>query len=73
MIHTTAEIARLLGTDEWRIRRLYESGTLPEPARFGGKRAINGESIPAIVDALRARAGLPATEPRSQTNSRPVN
>ena len=56
---TTGEIAETLGTDEWRIRRLYESGTLSEPPRFGGKRAIPRESIPAIVDALRARGWLP--------------
>jgi len=36
---TTGEVADFVGTDEWRIRRLFEDGTLPEPDRFGGKRA----------------------------------
>ena len=56
---TTGDVARFVGTDEWRIRRLFEDGTLPEPTRFGGKRAIPSKLIPAIVDALRARGWLP--------------
>ena len=58
-LYTTRELADILGTDEWRVRRLFEDGTLPEPGRFAGKRAIPGEMIPAIVDALRARGWLP--------------
>lgn len=56
---STREIADTLGTQEWRVRRLFEDKTLPEPDRFVGKRAIPGESIPAIIDALRARGWLP--------------
>ncbi len=59
-LHTTREIAELLGTDTWRVRRLFEDGSLEEPARFGGKRAIPGSMVPAIVDALRSRGWLPA-------------
>ena len=59
---TTREVAKILNSDEWRIRRLYEDGTLPEPGRFGNKRVILSESIPAIVDALRARGWLPKEE-----------
>ena len=59
---TTRQLADLLGTQEWRIRRLYEDGTLSEPERFAGKRAISGDAIPAIVDALRARGWLPQAE-----------
>ncbi len=55
---TTREIAETLGTDTWRIRRLFEDGTLAEPARFAGKRAIPGSMIPLIVDALRSRGWL---------------
>ncbi len=55
---TTGEVADFVGTDEWRIRRLFEDGTLPEPDRFGGKRAISPELIPSIVDRLRARGWL---------------
>lgn len=56
---TTREMADLLGTPTWRIQRLFEDATLPEPARFAGKRVIQRESIPAIVDALRQRGWLP--------------
>lgn len=60
MPHTTREVGDILGTDEWRIRRLFEDGTLPEPQRFAGKRAIPSDLIPLIVDALRDRGWLPA-------------
>ena len=58
-IFSTRDIADLLGTQEWRVRRLFEDGTLPEPSRFAGKRAIPREMIPAIVDGLRGRGWLP--------------
>ena len=58
--YTTRELADMLGTVTWRIRRLFEDGTLPEPPRFAGKRAIPGNMIPAIVDALRVRGWLPS-------------
>lgn len=69
-IRSTREVAEFLGTDEWRVRRLFESGTLPEPPRFTGKRAIPAEMIPLIVDALRARGWLPA-EAEEETVSAP--
>ncbi len=52
---STREVADLFGTQTWRVRRLYEDGTLPEPGRFAGKRAIPRETIPAVLDALRVR------------------
>lgn len=55
---STRDVADLLGTETWRVRRLFEDGTLPEPSRFAGKRAIPRESIPTIVDALRGRGWL---------------
>jgi hypothetical protein len=58
---TTRELADELGTDEWRVRRLFEDGTLPEPSRFAGKRAIPRTLIPQITKALRARGWLPET------------
>lgn len=61
-VHTTREIGDLLDNDEWRVRRLFEDGTLPEPERFGGKRAIPSSMIPVIVDALRLRGWLPEKE-----------
>ncbi len=56
---STREVADLFGTKEWRVRRLYEDGTLPEPPRFVGKRAIPRDRLPGIVDALRSRGWLP--------------
>jgi len=61
-IFTTREIADLLSTDEWRVRRLFEDGTLNDPPRFAGKRAIPREMIPAILDALRSRGWLNKAE-----------
>ena len=58
---STREVAEILGTETWRVRRLFEDGTLTEPGRFAGKRAIPGSLIPAIVDALRAHGWLPQT------------
>jgi hypothetical protein len=58
--NSTRGVGDFLGTDEWRIRRLFEDGTLPEPDRFAGRRIITSDMIPAIVDALRARGWLPA-------------
>lgn len=59
-LHTTREIAELLGVETWRVRRLFEDGSLDEPPRFAGKRAIGSATIPLIVDALRSRGWLPA-------------
>ena len=61
-ILTTREVAELLGTDEWRVRRLFEDKQLPEPPRFAGKRAIPRERIPEVLDGLRARGWLPQPE-----------
>lgn len=56
---TTRELGDLVGAEEWRVRRLFEDGTLPEPERFGGKRAIHPSQVPAVIDALRSRGWLP--------------
>jgi hypothetical protein len=61
-IYSTAQVAAILGCETWRVRRLFEDGTLPEPNRFAGKRAIQSSSVPMIVDALRARGWLPTEE-----------
>ncbi len=63
---STREVADLFGTETWRVQRLFETGTLPEPPRFAGKRAIPRDMLPAIVDALRDRNWLP-TAPQSET------
>ena len=65
---TTRQVADMLGIAEWRVRRLFESGSLPEPQKFGGKRMILRALIPAIVDALRSRDWLQPTEAKEQEN-----
>lgn len=57
-LFTTREIADLIGSDAWRVRRVFESGDLPEPDRLAGKRIIPGTLIPAICEALHARGWL---------------
>lgn len=57
--YSTSELAEILGTERWRIQRLFQDGTLPEPRRFSGRRVIRKADIPAIVDALRERHWLP--------------
>jgi len=59
---STRDVADLLGTETWRVRRLFEDGTLPEPGRFVGKRAIPRSMIPQILDALRSRGWLSQPE-----------
>ncbi len=69
-LFTTREVAQQItespliagAVSEWQVRRLFERGVFPEPPKFGGKRAIPSELIPAIVDALRARGWLPKVE-----------
>jgi hypothetical protein len=58
-IFTTRELADLLGTQTWRVRRIFEDGTLPEPKRFAGKRAIPGDMVAEIAVELRRRGWLP--------------
>ena len=63
---TTREVANEISSsllipgsiEEWQVRRLFESGDLPEPPKFGGKRMIDPEMLPQIVAALRTRAWL---------------
>lgn len=62
---TTQEIADLLAVDLWRIQRLFESGILPEPERFGGRRAIPSTDIPLIIDSLRRKGWI--ANPHSTT------
>ena len=69
---TTRQAAELLGASEWRIRRLYEDGTLPEPPRFGGKRVIAGGELPSIIDALGSRGWLPPAEESVANSSEPL-
>ena len=58
---STREVAEFLEIKTWRVRRLFEDGTLEEPDRFAGKRMIPATLLPAIIDALRLRGWLPAS------------
>ena len=55
LIYTTRQVAEMLGSTEWKVRRLFEDGTLPQAQKFGNKRVITEEMIPAIIEAFRER------------------
>ena len=59
-IYTTRQVAELLGVDTWKVRRLFENGTVEEPPKFGGKRAIPASLIPTLCEAMQARGWLMA-------------
>jgi hypothetical protein len=67
-ILTIGEAARTLGVPLARLRRLYVTGRLPEPARLGVYRVVMEAELPAIREALaRARGpGRPRTTIESQ-------
>lgn len=62
-ILTTSQVAELLSIEPWRVQRLFEDGTLSEPEKFGGRRAIPATMLPLIMDALRRRRWLEPTLP----------
>jgi len=67
---TTRQVADALGTDEWRVRRLFEDRTLPEPPKFGGKRVISKRQLPRIAAAMRSRGWLTDSAPAPITGGR---
>lgn len=52
------ELADALGTQSWRIARLFELGLIDEPPRLAGRRLIPRELVPRIVELLRNRGWL---------------
>ena len=56
---TTRQAGEEVGAETWKVRRLFEDGTLPEPGKFGGKRVIPESLIPAIREAMRRRGWIP--------------
>lgn len=62
MVYTTREAGDFYGVGEWRVRRLFESGILPEPPRFGYKRVIDAALLSDIGDKLREHGWLPESE-----------
>ena len=65
---TTRELGDHLGrrygcdVPTWKVRRLFELGILPEPAKFGRNRVILPQDVPKVIAALRARGWLPSEE-----------
>jgi hypothetical protein len=57
---STRDVSDLLNVENWKVRRLFEDGSLPEVQRLAGRRAIPREMLPSIVDAMRDRGWLPA-------------
>ncbi len=58
-VYSTRQVADFIGTDTWRVQRLFEDGTLDEPQRFAGKRVIPASMVPQVIDAMRLRGWLP--------------
>jgi DNA-binding transcriptional MerR regulator len=56
---TIGAVARRLGVRPWQVRRLFESGTLPEPSRVGAYRVVAENELPRIERALRKAGYLP--------------
>ncbi len=59
---TLGDVARHYGCPVWAVRRLYERGLLPEPARVGVYRVAAEADLPAIGAAL-ADAGYLTARP----------
>jgi len=59
---TTRELNDALGTQAWRIARLFELGIVPEPPRSGGRRLIPKSMAPVVMDALCARGWVPMSD-----------
>jgi excisionase family DNA binding protein len=57
---TVPEIARRLGCETWKVRRLYEDGTLADPPRAGLTRLIPKAELARIRRLLLARGYLTA-------------
>ena len=56
---TLGDVARRHGIPAWMVRRVFERGLLPEPARLGPWRVVYPPQLPALEDALRAAGYLP--------------
>jgi hypothetical protein len=63
---TTGDVARLYTSrgfplTTWQVRRVFESGLLPEPSsRIGGYRLIPPHDLPALEAALQGIGYLPS-------------
>jgi len=55
---SVGDLADTLGCQSWRIGRLFETGVIPEPPRFSGRRAIPVALIPQIEAELKSRGWI---------------
>jgi hypothetical protein len=55
---SVGEVAELLGTQAWRVARLYELGLIAEPPRIAGRRIIPITDLAEITVQLRLRGWL---------------
>lgn len=62
-VMTLGDIARLFGRPIWMVRRCFERGLLPEPARLGVYRVVPAADLPLVEDAMRRAGYLPAEGP----------
>ena len=49
---TLGDIGRRYGLPIWKVRRVFERGFLPEPARVGAYRVLTEDDIPDLERAL---------------------
>lgn len=50
---TMGQVGARFGLPAWKIRRVFELGILPEPARIGAYRVVYEADLPAIEAALK--------------------
>jgi DNA-binding transcriptional MerR regulator len=62
---TLGAVARHFGCRPWQVRRLFESGKLPEPRRVGAYRVFTPDELPRIEAALRQAGYLPEGGPHA--------
>ena len=60
---TIGRAATLLGVKPWQVRRVFERGALPEPARVGAYRVVTEGDLPIIKSALQRLGYLKAEAP----------
>jgi len=61
------DVAARLGCREWQLRRLFERGLVPEPARAGRGRVFTEADLPALRSALVNAGYLPSDQADPRT------
>lgn len=68
-ILSTADVATACHVPDWKIRRLFEDGNLPEPPRVSGRRVFDQSMIPQIIQALVQRGWWKTVDARRNSHS----